>query len=147
MNRIANQLGRVSTISAFAVVVASGALPTGATTPAGTAPACPGGDTGITLSPGFCATIFADNLGHIRHLFVAPDGTLYANSWSGRYYHNDKPPPGGFLLALQDTDGSGRANVVRRFGPSQAEGAAARASPSMTMRFMPKKRTRLSAMR
>jgi len=126
MNRIANQLGRVSTISAFAVavVVASGALPTSAATPAGTAPACPGGDTGITLSPGFCATIFADNLGHIRHLVVTPDGIVYANSWSGRYYHNDKPPADGFLLALQDTDGTGRANVIRRFGPSQAEGAA-----------------------
>jgi glucose/arabinose dehydrogenase len=85
---------------------------------------CPAGDVGITLSPGFCATIFADNLGHIRHLVVGADGTLYANSWSGRYYHNDKPPPGGFLLALQDTDGSGRANVIWRFGPSQAEGAA-----------------------
>ncbi|HMA51924.1 MAG TPA: hypothetical protein VKP60_19330, partial [Magnetospirillaceae bacterium] len=29
--------------------------------------ACPAGDTGITLSPGFCATVFADNLGHVRH--------------------------------------------------------------------------------
>ena len=126
MNRIANQLGRVSTISAFAVavVVASGALPTSAATPAGTAPACPGGDTGITLSPGFCATIFADNLGHIRHLVVTPDGIVYANSWSGRYYHNDKPPADGFLLALQDTDGTGRANVVRRFGATSAQGAA-----------------------
>jgi hypothetical protein len=32
---------------------------------------------------GFCATIFADNLGHVRYLVVAPDGTLYANTWSG----------------------------------------------------------------
>jgi hypothetical protein len=150
MNRIANQLGRVSTISAFAVavVVASSALPTGAATPAGTAPACPGGDTGITLSPGFCATIFADNLGHIRHLVVTPDGIVYANSWSGRYYHNDKPPADGFLLALQDTDGTGPANS---FGgsvrPQRRAQQAARASPSMTMRFMPKKRTRSSAMR
>ena len=105
-------------------MVASSALPTGAATPARTAPTCPGGDTGITLSPGFCATIFADNLGHIRHLVVTPDGIVYANSWSGRYYHNDKPPAGGFLLALQDTDGTGRANVIRRFGATSAQGAA-----------------------
>ena len=36
---------------------------------------CQNQDTGITLSPGFCATIFADNLGHVRHLAAAPDGT------------------------------------------------------------------------
>ena len=126
MNRIANQLGRASTISAFAVAIllASGAFPAGAATAAGSASACSTGDTGITLSPGFCATIFADNLGHVRHLVVAPDGTLYANSWSGRYYHNAKPPADGFLLALQDTDGAGRANVIRRFGATAAEGAA-----------------------
>src|SRR6202161_4032741 len=117
MNRIANQLGRASTISAFAVLLASGAWFANAETPAArSAPACPAGDTGITLSPGFCATIFADNLGHVRHLVVAPDGTLYANSWSGRYFPNAPPPPGGFLLALKDTKGEGRADVVERFG-------------------------------
>jgi glucose/arabinose dehydrogenase len=85
--------------------------------------ACPAADTGITLSPGFCATVFADNLGHVRHLTVARDGTLYANSWSGRYYHNDAPPPGGFLLALKDTKGTGQADVVERFGERAADGA------------------------
>ena len=121
-----NHLYRASAISAFALalVLGSSALPGGAATPAGTNPACPGDNAGLTLSPGFCATIFADNLGHVRHMTVAPNGVLYANSWSGRYYHNAKPPDGGFLLALQDTDGSGRANVIKRFGPSQAEGAA-----------------------
>jgi glucose/arabinose dehydrogenase len=123
MNGIANQLCRASAISAF-ILLASSALPAGSATSAGNAPACPGGDAGITLSPGFCATIFADNLGHVRHLVVTPDGIVYANTWSGRYYHNVKPPPGGFLLALQDTDGSGRANVIQRFGATQGEGAA-----------------------
>src|SRR6202789_191636 len=85
---------------------------------------CKGDNGGLSLSPGFCATIFADNLGHVRHLVVTPDGTVYANSWSGRYYHSDKPPADGFLLALQDTDGAGRANVIRRFGATAAEGAA-----------------------
>jgi glucose/arabinose dehydrogenase/mono/diheme cytochrome c family protein len=86
--------------------------------------ACPSAATGITLSPGFCATIFADNLGHVRHLTVAGDGTVYANSWSGRYYHNDTPPADGFLLALKDTQGTGHADVVRRFGQRAADGAA-----------------------
>ena len=47
---------------------------------------------------------------------MAPDGTLYANTWSGRYFPNAPPPPGGFLLALKDTRGEGRADVVQRFG-------------------------------
>ena len=79
-------------------------------------PACQGDNGGLTLSPGFCATIFADNLGHVRHLVVAPDGMLYANTWSGRYFPNAPPPPGGFLIALKDTTGGGRADVVQRFG-------------------------------
>jgi hypothetical protein len=35
----------------------------------------------------------------IDHLVVAPDGTLYANTWSGRYFPNAPPAPGGFLIA------------------------------------------------
>jgi glucose/arabinose dehydrogenase len=34
----------------------------------------------------------------------------------GRYFLNAPPPPGGFLLALKDTRGEGRADVVQRFG-------------------------------
>jgi glucose/arabinose dehydrogenase/mono/diheme cytochrome c family protein len=84
--------------------------------------ACPGDNGGITLSPGFCATVFADNLGHVRHLVVAPNGVVYANTWSGRYYHNDALPPGGFLIALQDTKRNGQADKIERFGPTVADG-------------------------
>jgi glucose/arabinose dehydrogenase len=111
---------------AVAIVVAAGASSGPAVAPASAAPAaaCPGGDTGITLSPGFCATVFADNLGHVRHLVVTADGTVYANSWSGRYYHNDTPPSGGFLLALKDSGKTGHADSVKRFGEGVPEGAA-----------------------
>ena len=86
--------------------------------------ACDGDNGGLTLSAGFCATVFADNLGHVRHLVVAPDNTLYANTWSGRYFPNSPPPPGGFLLALRDTKGTGRADVVERFGVTVEQGGA-----------------------
>jgi len=79
-------------------------------------------DAGLRLPPGFCASIFADNLGHVRHMVAAPDGVLYVNTWSGRYYANSPPPPGGFLIALEDTTGRGRANVIRRFGATPATG-------------------------
>src|ERR1700730_14043825 len=85
---------------------------------------CPDTDTGITLSPGFCASIFADNIGHARHLVVAPSGVVYANTWSGTYYNSDPLPAGGFLVALKDTQNTGKADVVKRFGESKAEGAA-----------------------
>lgn len=83
--------------------------------------ACPGGNAGLSLSPGFCATVFADNLGHVRHMAVASNGTVYANTWSGRYYNNDTPPPGGMLIALRDTGNSGKADQVQRFGPPHGE--------------------------
>ena len=85
--------------------------------------ACPDTHTGITLSPGFCATVFADNLGHARHLTVAPDGVLYVNTWSGNYYHN-APARGGFLVALEDTKGTGHADIIARFGSTFAQGGA-----------------------
>jgi glucose/arabinose dehydrogenase/mono/diheme cytochrome c family protein len=87
---------------------------------AGSADSCP--DAGLKLPPGFCATVFADQLGPIRHLVVAGNGVVYVNTWSGRYYGNQTPPAGGFVIALQDTTGSGKADVIRRFGPTPAEG-------------------------
>jgi glucose/arabinose dehydrogenase len=96
-------------------------------TPANAGNACAGDNGGVTLSPGFCATVFADNVGHARHMVVAPNGVVYVNTWSGRYYantENAKAPDGGFLLALQDTTGSGRADKVVRFGPGVESGNA-----------------------
>ncbi|MBV9996548.1 MAG: c-type cytochrome [Caulobacteraceae bacterium] len=85
---------------------------------------CPGDNGGLSLSPGFCATVYADDLGHARHLAVAPDGTVYVNTWSGAYYPDRPAPAGGLLVALRDSDGDGRADVVQRFGPSVGEGGA-----------------------
>jgi glucose/arabinose dehydrogenase/mono/diheme cytochrome c family protein len=88
---------------------------------------CPGDNGGLSLPPGFCATLFADHLGHARHLTVARDGSVYVNTWSGDYYtygHVDKLPAGGFLVALRDTHGSGRADLIRRFGDGVAQGSA-----------------------
>jgi glucose/arabinose dehydrogenase/mono/diheme cytochrome c family protein len=87
-----------------------------------TATTCNNEATGITLPPGFCATVFADNIGHARQMAVGPDGTLYVNTWSGNYYKVNTPPPGGFLVALKDTHGDGQAHVIQRFGESVADG-------------------------
>src|SRR5271156_1910513 len=37
---------------------------------------CPNDNSGLRLPPGFCATIFADGIGHARHLVAAGGGTL-----------------------------------------------------------------------
>src|SRR5579875_1088269 len=84
--------------------------------------ACPGGNAGLTLPAGFCATVFADGIGHARHMVVSPSGVVYVNTWSGRYYGNTPPHPGGFLVALKDTTGAGHADVIRRFGPTPETG-------------------------
>jgi len=88
------------------------------------ADACGTASTGIVLSPGFCATVFADNIGHARQLVVSASGVVYVNTWSGVYYNAGPVPDGGFLVALQDTTGNGRANVIKRFGETKADGSA-----------------------
>ena len=57
---------------------------TAAAAPVTPATACP--TAGLTLPPGFCATVFADQIGHARHLVVAPDGVVYVNTWGKRSY-------------------------------------------------------------
>jgi glucose/arabinose dehydrogenase len=86
--------------------------------------ACPNDDSGLKLPAGFCATVFADGIGHARHMVVGPDGVVYVNTWSGEYYGKDAPHEGGFLVALQDKAGQGKADVVLEgqldaiFGPA-----------------------------
>jgi glucose/arabinose dehydrogenase/mono/diheme cytochrome c family protein len=79
-------------------------------------------ETGLTLPAGFCATVFADGIGHARHLVATPDGTLYVNTWSGDYYDFDKVHEGGFLVALQDKSDAGKARTIERFGETVKTG-------------------------
>jgi glucose/arabinose dehydrogenase/mono/diheme cytochrome c family protein len=89
---------------------------------AGAPSGCPTNDTGLKLPTGFCATIFAEGIGHTRHIVVSPDGVVYANTWSGEYFGNDKTHEGGFLVALQDKSGAGKADTVERFGGTEQTG-------------------------
>lgn len=107
-----------------AALLLTAALPRADANPAGGPLQCADSHAGITLPPGFCASIFADNIGHARHLVVAPSGVVYVNTWSGTYYDADAIPAGGFLVALQDSQGTGTADVVERFGETKADGAA-----------------------
>jgi glucose/arabinose dehydrogenase len=72
----------------------------------------------ITLPSGFCATVFADNIGHARHIAVAPSGDVYVNTWVHKDMAGNIPtnPPGGFVVALRDADRDGHAERNERFG-------------------------------
>ncbi|HYK34482.1 PQQ-dependent sugar dehydrogenase [Alloacidobacterium sp.] len=116
--RLYRVLAFVTVALAALSTVASAAASSGST-------ACPNDYTGLKLPPGFCATIFADGIGHARHMVVAPNGVVYVNTWSGAYYPpNEAPPEGGFLVALQDKSGTGKADVIKRFGETAKTGAA-----------------------
>src|ERR1035438_5234154 len=44
--------------------------------------ACSNDDSGLKLPAGFCATVFADGIGHARHMVVSGSGVVYVNTWS-----------------------------------------------------------------
>src|SRR2546423_7972439 len=75
---------------------------------AGSASACDQQAAGLEVPPGFCATLFADELGQARNLAVAPDGDVYVNT-------------GDEIIALRDAQGSGRADMIRHFGAAQPD--------------------------
>lgn len=122
-------LTRISTIAMVAALAASCAAQdvkpaaSAASAPAKVAAACDADNGGITLSPGFCATVFADNLGNVRHIAVSPEGVVYVNVWSGRYYAGQPVPQDGFLIALKDGDKDGKAETIKKFGETAAQGS------------------------
>ena len=69
---------------------------------------------GLTLPPGFRALVVADKLKPLRQVAVAPNGDLYAKTREGGIY------------ALRDTDGNGRADVIKEFGSGGGTGIALR---------------------
>ena len=87
-----------------------------AAAPAAQNRSCAEDNGGLTLPEGCCATIFADGLGHARHLVVATDGTVYVNA------RHVKRSSSGSLVALKDTKGDGKADVIQAFGDPQGGG-------------------------
>jgi glucose/arabinose dehydrogenase len=68
--------------------------------------ACDPRNGDITLPDGFCALVFADNLGAARHLAITESGDVYVSMSRGK----------AAIVALRDTDGDGRADVKEEFG-------------------------------
>ncbi|HEY5907317.1 MAG TPA: sorbosone dehydrogenase [Vicinamibacteria bacterium] len=70
-------------------------------------PACDADNGGLTLPPGFCALVVAEDVGRARHLVVRRNGDLYVAVNPAR----DGSDPGR-LLALRDETGDGKADRV-----------------------------------
>lgn len=83
---------------------------------------CPG-TAGLKLPKGFCATIFADSVGAIRHMAVTAGGDLIANMQTARRTSPVAAIASG-QVALRDNDRDGRADVIQRFGKGGGTGVA-----------------------
>lgn len=116
-------------VAAAAVLAACGGSDTGAgnqtaqnAASTNASAACPTASTGITLPPGFCATIFADSLGSPRHVAVGSNGDVFI-TLASKATKADLTEQGGSqngkagaVVALRDTSGDGRADMIQYFG-------------------------------
>ena len=92
---------------------------TSVTTPKPQSPRCDSDNGGISLPPGFCALVVADQVGIARHLTVAQNGDVYVNLEDGRRVsagtsHVRGDRASGGVLALRDTTVDGRMDVEVR---------------------------------
>jgi glucose/arabinose dehydrogenase len=71
---------------------------------------CDPDNGGLTLPPGFCALVVANNLGEARHATVAANGDVYVALMNGG------------VAALHDADGDGRFEVTEKFGEGSVTG-------------------------
>jgi glucose/arabinose dehydrogenase len=110
-------------------------------------PACDPGNGGITLPAGFCAAVFADEIGVARHAVVGPDGIVYVALESGRRTSagTSRRREEGGIVILRDTTGDGRADVVRRIATDGGTGIALRADLLYFSTMTTVQRVRLSA--
>jgi glucose/arabinose dehydrogenase len=90
-------------------LLATLALASGAGPVVAQSPACAADNGGLKLPPGFCAWVVAESLGPVRHLAIAPNGDIWAARRGG-----SQASPGGVVL-IRDTNGDGKADVVRHF--------------------------------
>ncbi len=79
-------------------------------------PACDPDNGGLTLPTGFCALVVHEGVGPARHLVVDDDGDIYVALREAAGQSSNG------IVALRDTNGDGRADVVERFGEYRGNG-------------------------
>jgi glucose/arabinose dehydrogenase len=76
-----------------------------------------GCDETIKLPPGFCATVFAESAGPVRHIAVRSNGDVFVGVLDQRRL-------AGGVLAFRDTNKDGHADVMEKFGDAGVHGLA-----------------------
>ena len=94
---------------AVAIATACGSRKSTATSATG------GCDPTLKLPPGFCATVFAESAGPVRHLVVRKNGDVIVGVL-------DQRRQVGGVLMLRDTNHDGHADLEARFGESGVHG-------------------------
>jgi glucose/arabinose dehydrogenase len=74
---------------------------------------------GIMVPEGFCATVYADHAGRLRHIAVSPSGHVFAVTESTSPTAND-----GHVVSLFDADNDGVAEQMSTFGDTGGNGIA-----------------------
>jgi glucose/arabinose dehydrogenase len=112
-------------LAAVTALLACGA---GRAAPRADRPQCDRGNGGISLPAGFCAAVFADEVGVARHAVVGPEGIVYIaleppdRTSAG----TSRSRQAGGILMLRDTTGDGRADVQVRVPTDGGTGIALR---------------------
>ena len=65
-------------------------------------------NAGLKLPKGFSALVYADNIGHARHMAINTNGDVYVS------LSNVKN--GGGIVCLRDSNKDGRADVIKYHG-------------------------------
>ena len=103
---------------ALLALFGAAALTAGACRKRGVKASASGGcDDAIKLPAGFCATVFAESAGPVRHVAVRSNGDVFVGVLDQRRI------PGG-VLAFRDTDKDGHADVEEKFGDAGVHGVA-----------------------
>ena len=74
-------------------------------------------DSSIVVPEHFCAQVFADGLGSIRHVAVGPQNVVYVARWAS-------PGNPGGLLVLRDTNNDGRSDRLTELRNDGGSGIA-----------------------
>jgi glucose/arabinose dehydrogenase len=69
----------------------------------------------IKLPPGFCALVFADTMGPVRHIAVRANGDVFVGVM-------DQRRVAGGVIALRDSKHTGHADMSERFGETGVHG-------------------------
>jgi len=117
--------------SRYALLLLAATACAGKEKPSAANPQCDEGNSGISLPEGFCAAVFADEVGVARHLVVTPTGDVYvaledSRRSSATTTHVRGDNGHGGIVALRDTNSDGRADVRFRITDASHSGIALR---------------------